>query len=292
MARMAVLPGLTVVRSEPLTVRMRRVTLGGEALRAVTPAGPAQHVRLLFGEPGADVVLPVAGPSGLRWPAHRLRPYGRSMTVRHHDPARGEMAIDVALHGDTPATRWAVGAHPGDPVGVVGPGGGWIPPADARVHVLAGDETALPAIATLLADPRAHAIVEVQDADDEQDLPRVTWLHRARGESLEAAVRAEPSLVDLAAWVAGEGHAVRRLREHLRLERGLDRAHCHAIRYWTRGRSHEDSDVTFGAARAEADRRGVVLATTQDVHEMSYELMTGGFPIPAGATAVRADARR
>jgi len=85
----------------------------------------------------------------------------------------------------------------------------------------------------------------------------------------------------VAAWVAGEGHAVKAIREHLRLDRGLARSHCHAIRYWTRGRSHEDSDATFGAARAEAARRGIDLVTTQDVHEMSYELMTGGFRLPA-----------
>lgn len=281
MARMSVLPRLAVARSEPLTARMQRVTLTGEALRTLPPVAPAQHVRLLFGEPGHDVVLPVTGPGGLRWPEGCPRPYGRSMTVRRHDARRGELVIDVALHGNTPATRWASGAAPGDPVGVVGPGGGWTPPATAHTHLLAGDDTALPAIATLLADLRAHAVVEIQDAADEQDLPRVTWVHRARGETLEDAVRAEttPS-ARLAVWIAGEGHTVRRLREHLRLARGLDRAHCHAIRYWTRGRTHEDSDATFGAARAEADRRGIPLRTTQDVHEMSYELMTGGFAIP------------
>ncbi len=283
MARMAVLPRLAVARSEPLTARMQRVTLTGDALRALPPVGPAQHVRLLFGEPGDDVVLPVAGPTGLRWPEGCRRPHGRSMTVRHHDARRGELVIDVALHGNTPATRWASGVGPGDPVGVVGPGGGWTPPDDAGAHLLAGDDTALPAIATLLADPRARAIVEVHDDADEQDLPRVVWVHRARGETLEDAVLAETAArPPLAAWVAGEGHAVRRLREHLRLGCGLDRAHCHAIRYWTRGRTHEDSDATFGAARAEADRRGIALRTTQDVHEMSYELMTGGFPIPTG----------
>jgi hypothetical protein len=123
----------------------------------------------------------------------------------------------------------------------------------------------------------------VHDAAEEQDLARpVQWVHRAAGGSLVDAVCARAVPAGLAAWVAGEGHAVKALREHLRLGRGLARSHCHAIRYWTRGRSHEDSDATFGAARAEAARRGITLVTTQDVHEMSYELMTGGFPIPTG----------
>lgn len=287
MARMAVLPLLEVVATERITPRMQRVTLGGPALRALEPAPPAAHVRLLFAEPGAPVALPSPGPSGLTWPADCSRPYARSMTVRALDRVRGTMTIDIALHGDSAAGRWATAAHPGDPAGVVGPGGGWAPPADARAVLLAGDETSLPAIAALHealpADLPVETVVEVAEPDDELPLARpVTWVHRALGGSLADAVRARAVTAGVAAWVAGEGHAVKAIREHLRLDRGLARSHCHAIRYWTRGRSHEDSDATFGAARAEAARRGIDLVTTQDVHEMSYELMTGGFRLPLG----------
>lgn len=287
MARMAVLPPLVVAASERVTPRMHRVTLGGEALRTLEPVPPAAHVRLLFAEPGAPVTLPTPGPAGLRWPPDAPRPYARSMTVRALDRARARMTIDVALHGDSAAGRWATAARPGDPAGVVGPGGGWNPPDDAEAILLAGDESALPAIAALHEALPRHArvvtLVEVRDAADEQDLARpVRWVHRRGGGSLVDAVRALAVPSGVAAWVAGEGHAVKAAREHLRLERGLARSHCHAIRYWTRGHSHEDSDVTFGAARAEAARRGITLATTQDVHEMSYELMTGGFPLPIG----------
>lgn len=285
MTRMAVLPDLRVTGSSQLTPRMRRITLGGEALHTVAPVAPGAHVRLLFGDPGAAVTLPVAGPSGLVWPPHAPRPYARSMTVRRLDTARAEMTIDIALHGDSAAGRWACAARPGDPVGVVGPGGGWTPPADARAVLLAGDEAALPAIAALHEalppDLEVRTVVEVAEPDDELELARpVTWIHRALAGSLEDAVRDCAVTAGVAAWVAGEGHAVKAIREHLRLDRGLARSHCHAIRYWTRGRSHEDSDATFGAARAEAARRGIDLVTTQDVHEMSYELMTGGFSLP------------
>ena len=128
-----------------------------------------------------------------------------------------------------------------------------------------------------------RTVVEVAEPDDELALARpVTWVHRGLAGTLEDAVRGCAVTAGVAAWVAGEGHAVKAIREHLRLDRGLARSHCHAIRYWTRGRSHEDSDATFGAARAEAARQGIDLVTTQDVHEMSYELMTGGFRLPAG----------
>jgi NADPH-dependent ferric siderophore reductase len=284
---MAVLPPLVVVATQRVTPRMQRVVLGGEPLRTLEPVPPGAHVRLLFAEPGAPVELPTPGPAGLTWPDGVTRPYARSMTVRALDRARGEMTIDIALHGDSAAGRWATAARPGDPAGVVGPGGGWTPPVDTDAVLLAGDETALPAIAALHeALPRHTAVttvVEVADADDEQDLARpVRWVHRAVGGDLVDAVRGLAVTGHVAAWVAGEGHAVKALREHLRGERGLSRGHCHALRYWTRGRSHEDSDVTFGAARAEAARRGITLVTTQDVHEMSYELMAGDVPIPIG----------
>jgi hypothetical protein len=130
-------------------------------------------------------------------------------------------------------------------------------------------------------------IAEVADTGEEYEFAcpsrRITWCHRSRGTDMAAAVKdwSAPRRGRVAAWVAGEGHVVKDLREHLRIDRGLDRAHCHAIRYWTLGRTHEDSDVTFGATRQEAARRGIELRTTQDVHELSYEMMTGGFAIPS-----------
>lgn len=289
MARMAVLPPWQVIGSTPVTPRMRRIRVGGPGLVEPRDPVPARHVRLLFGEPGArEIALPVAGSTGLAWPERATRPHARSMTVRH----RGAdfLDIDVALHHATPATRWAADARPGDPVGVVGPGGGYLPPADARHHLLVADESGLPALATIVASLPASAqvtvIAEVADAAEEYDLAcpsrRVTWCHRSRGEDMTGAVHAwsAPRRGRVAAWVAGEGHVVKELREHLRIERGLERSHCHAIRYWTRGRTHEDSDATFTAARREAARRGIELRTTQDVHELSYELMTGGFALP------------
>lgn len=284
---MAVLPPLRVIRSEAITPRMRRVTVGGEALRALEPLAPAQHVRLLLPPDGTDDVVLPRREDGVLVPApDGPRPVARSMTVRHVDRRRGELDIDVALHGDTAGTRWASTAVPGSTVGVVGPGGGYVPPA-ADVHLLAGDETALPAMATIAealpASASVQILAEVTDADDEQPVGGrpVQWVHRARGESLEQAVRAWawPAGGTVAAWIAGEGHSVRGLRAYLRGERGLDQHSCHAIRYWTRGRTQEDSDATFGAARAEAARRGIELRTTQDVHEMSYELMTGPLPV-------------
>src|SRR5690625_6029152 len=62
----------------------------------------------------------------------------------------------------------------GDQVQFRGPGGAYTPDPDADWHLLVGDESALPAIAAstevLPAGARGHAIIEVEDASEEQPL--------------------------------------------------------------------------------------------------------------------------
>src|ERR687885_293357 len=98
------------------------------------------------------------------------------------------------------ATPWAVAARPGDRVQLLGPGGAYAPDGDVDWHLLAGDETALPAIAASLerlpAGAAARGFVEVADAAEEQPLPlpagaELTWVHRTglAGEALVTAVR-------------------------------------------------------------------------------------------------------
>ena len=123
------------------------------------------------------------------------------------DAAEPEIDIDVVLHldrhgGGGPATVWAARAQPGGGLTVLGPnrhhdapsGFEWRPPAGERVRVLlAGDETALPAIAGILQtlghEYVGHALIEVPRAEDCQNLigppgVQLTWLvrgHRTRG---------------------------------------------------------------------------------------------------------------
>lgn len=93
-------------------------------------------------------------------------------------------------------------AQPGETVRFLGPGGGYAPEQSADWHLLAGDESALPAIAAALermpAGAVVHAFVEVADAAEEQKIVspadvKVSWLHRGErpvGEALIEAVRA------------------------------------------------------------------------------------------------------
>ncbi|MCV2490348.1 siderophore-interacting protein [Geodermatophilus sp. YIM 151500] len=241
---------LTVRAVTSVTPSVRRVTLAGP-VAAATSAGPT-----------VSVLVPRVGDPAPRWPqvardGRIVWPQGshgvalRSYTARREDPAAGEVDVDFVLHGDGPAATWAAAAAPGAVLGVAGSGPLGHRPAGRLL--LAGDETALPAISRILAEaaPGTTGLVllEVADAAEEQPLPappgvELRWLHRGTtppGASTllaeAVAARPPPGAEDVFAWVAAESAAVRSVRADLRGRWGLSRAQHHAIGYWRRGRA-------------------------------------------------------
>ena len=234
---------LQVRRSAQITPRMVRVTLGGDELAGFGGDGPDRRIRMFFPVPGQDrPAVPRAMSGGPVWPAGAARPAIRTYTVRRFDAAVGELDVDFVLHeGHGPAAAWARDARPGSWVGVSEPGGRYEPDPAADFHVVIGDETALPAVATVLdalpAGVPVLAFLEVADAAEEQPLPAtVTWVHRrdgAPGVPLAAAVRAAGFPAGRGqAWLSGESACVKDLRTHLLGERGLDRRAVYATGYW------------------------------------------------------------
>ena len=216
-----------VARVEQLSPRMRRITFAGDELAGFTSAAPDDHVKLFF-------------PSGA------VRDY----TPRRFDPQRCELAIEFVIHGDGPASTWAEQAAPGQWINVGGPRGSLLTPDDYDTYLLAGDETALPAIARALEEMqpgvRASVLIEVADANEERYLPTaanaaITWLHRD-GAPAGTSTLLEQTLKDLTlpdgdthAWLAGEIETVRRLRRYLTEEEGLARDQIRAAGYWRIG---------------------------------------------------------
>jgi NADPH-dependent ferric siderophore reductase len=232
---------LQVRRSERVTPGMIRVTLAGDELAGFPGDGPDRRIKMFFPVDGQErPAVPRASTGGPVWPAGQARPAMRTYTVRRFDAAAGELDVDFVLHaGHGPAAAWARDAAPGAWVGVSEPGGRYEPDPSVDFHVVIGDETALPAIATVLdaLDGRALVFVEVEGPDEEQDLPgEITWVHRggrAAGEPLAGAVRAStfPSGRGQA-WLAGESACVKELRRHLLDDRGIDRKLVYATGYW------------------------------------------------------------
>ncbi|MEJ3655939.1 siderophore-interacting protein [Actinomycetes bacterium KLBMP 9759] len=236
---------LQVRRSARITPRMIRVTLGGDELAGFGGEGPDRRIKMFFPAPGQErPAVPRATSGGPLWPAGEARPAIRTYTVRRFDAAAGELDVDFVLHeGHGPAAAWARDAQPGSWVGVSEPGGRYEPDPEAAYHLVIGDETALPAVATVLeALPpgvAAFAFLEVADAGEEQELPgaaAVRWVHRGDAEAgapLTAAVRAA-ELPDGQgqAWLSGESTCVKDLRKHLLDERGFGRRAVYATGYW------------------------------------------------------------
>lgn len=247
-----------VLRVASLTPHMVRVTLGGSDFGDFTVAGPTGHIRIFFPREGERVLRPPQSAVDSAPAATLDRSHSRVYTPRRWDAAAGELDVDVLVHGEGPGSRWASGVQAGDAVVITGPsaGGAYHPDPAATWFVLAGDEAAVPAIATILdvLQPGVRAVVlaEVEDEREEQPLTsaaglQVTWLHRkggAPGGQLAAALRAL-TLPDGAGkvWVACEAAAMRDIRRHLLAERGLDRGMVYTHGYWKAGTAnHPDHD--------------------------------------------------
>ncbi|MBT2403725.1 MULTISPECIES: siderophore-interacting protein [unclassified Streptomyces] len=243
-----------VVRTERLSPHMVRLVLGGEGLAGFGAGEFTDHyVKVLFAPEGVRYAEPwdldeirSAHPRG-EWPRQR------AYTVRCWDPAHQELTLDFVVHGDEGlAGPWAARVQPGETVRFLGPGGAYTPEPSAGWHLLAGDESALPAIAAAMeripAGARVHAFVEIDGPDDEQKVATPdgvvpVWLHRAGrpvGEALVEAVTAlEFPSSDVHAFVHGEAGFVKELRRHLRLERGIPRERLSISGYWRLGETDE-----------------------------------------------------
>ncbi len=174
-----------VARIVDLTPTFRRFAL--RPLDEVRLADPGfdQRIKVVPPSPQGIDAMPTGADWYAAWRAmpHEARPPFRTYTVRGF--AGDELLVDVALHGpDGPAARWAMSASTGDELLVLGPNadhpgphGGidFVPPARCGHHLLAGDETAVPAIARILEqlprDARGTVVVEVPHAGDAAYLP-------------------------------------------------------------------------------------------------------------------------
>jgi NADPH-dependent ferric siderophore reductase len=221
--------GVLVAEVEAVDVRrispsFVRVVLAGPGLADLGVVDPRldQRIKLVFPAPGHP--LPSAAESGASWLADwlaraaRERGHMRTYTIRDLQGAGPgtRLVVDFVVHEDGlagPGASWALAAVPGDRVLVVGPRRGvpyggieFAPPPDTRSLLLIGDESAVPAIASILegltAGPRGVVFVEVPTPADIADLQappgvELCWLARRAAEPgtrLVPAVRAHLGL--------------------------------------------------------------------------------------------------
>jgi len=234
-----------VAAVSPLTPHLVRITFTGRELAEFADDGPDQRCKVFIPRPDGSRPIVPRGPDWYQaW--QRLsdadRPTIRTYTIRQARPERCEVDVDFVLHGDLgPASAWACRAAIGDPLVIFGAYAEYNPPVDAAWQLIAGDETALPAIAAIVerlpASTVARIFIEVVDERERLDI-NATWLYRNSGDSLVAAIEnAEfPSDVPYA-WIAGESATVKAIRRHLVRDRGIPARMVEFMGYWKSGES-------------------------------------------------------
>jgi NADPH-dependent ferric siderophore reductase len=245
---------VSVARVAPRGTRLVRVTLTGQELDGFDIGLPASSVRLLVPRGSDEVVLPAWNGNEFLYD-DGTRPAIRTLTPLRFDPATRELDVEVVLHGHGPLSAWAGAARPGDRAAISGTGRGYDIDPTAAAFVIAGDESALPAITLLLdalpANADVQVLLEVAGDDAHVDLPSrrrtiVQWstlaAHARPGDALVAAVTAATIDPDVRVWAAGEAAAVHRIRRHLFEERGLPRTHAVIRGYWKYGRESTAGD--------------------------------------------------
>jgi NADPH-dependent ferric siderophore reductase len=226
-----------VIAAQRLTPHMRRLAFQSDAFRSYNVSLPGQWVKFLVptetGAPGE----------------------GRAYTIRSFDQAKGIIEIDFVLHGDCgPVSTWAAAARIGDCAYLGSPRGGHRIDGAAQWRLLAGDETALPAIASILevlppSDTPVRVLIEIPSKDDAQPLSGsrnvdVQWLARScqntpgsllAGRVIQFDLPIEPGQV----FAAGEGTAIKRLKSDIM--RRAQTTKLDAKGYWLLGVSdHRD----------------------------------------------------
>lgn len=246
---------VTVRRVERLTPRMVRVTLGGDELAGLVVEQPASSVRLLVPPPGTrELAMPHWNGNEFLLPDGG-RPAIRTFTPRRLDNQRSELDLEIVVHGEGPVSGWAERATPDDAAAVSGTARGYEIDPEATGFLLAGDETAIPAIGQLLEvlPPDTPVEVHVEVARPEARLPLpehpravVRWHElpegAAPGDTLVGVIRGAELSPGDRVWAAGEAAGVQRIRRHLFEERGMPRSRASVRGYWKHGRSGDGGD--------------------------------------------------
>jgi NADPH-dependent ferric siderophore reductase len=246
-----------VVSVSRITPRLVSVWVGGGALEGFATAAPTSHLKVFLPAEGQTApILPEYTPDGAVRAEDGPQPAVRTYTPRRFDEASGTLEIQFVLHGAGPASEWADRASAGDQLAVAGPGGRFSMDPAAERWWIAGDESAIPAVGTLLEalpdSAAAEVHLEVAGPGDEIELAgpakaTVTWHHRrtpdAWGAELDEAARGAAIADGTRVWIACEAAAMRGIRSYLIGERRLPASSLVTRGYWRLGAvNHPDHD--------------------------------------------------
>lgn len=242
---------------DAITPRLLSVRVTGDEIEHFADAAPTSHIRVFLPAPDQTApTMPITTATGRSWPEGDPRPVVRTYTPRAYDSQARMLEIQFVLHGSGPAAQWALRATPGDRIAIGGPGGRFTADMATERWWIAGDESALPAVGTLLdtlpASASVEAHLEVEGPQDELPLAsaaelKVVWHHRQRanafGAELIDAARSSTITPGTQVWAACEAAAVRHIRQVMLADKRVPVAALVTRGYWRLGESdHPDHD--------------------------------------------------
>ena len=226
------------------TPRLTMVVSEGDGLGSMVPADPAASIRLLLprGHAADELELPTHDGNVFRYADGELSTARTLTPLSAGHPDR--MLLGVHDHGSGRLSKWLGELELGNQVGIAGPGQAYEIDQAARRFVVAGDESALPAIGQLLeAFPDSVAVevaIEIGSSEARTEMPehpgcRLSWLPAQPaaepGGALVDWVVEQPIDDDTRLWVAGEAAAVQRIRKAMDAA-GVPRSRRNIRGYW------------------------------------------------------------
>ena len=217
-----------------------RVHMACDAVETLCVGG--MHFSLLLPPAGRVPVWPILNDRMRTvWPADADTLHRAAYTFVAIDPVSGRFSFDIFAHAGGRTTDWAQRVTGGEVVGIMGPGSGDFPITDDLL--IAGDETALPAIRRILEQSpptrHGHAVIEVGDPADivpitVPPLMTLDWILRGPDQGLCAQLLNIDHLPpETFVWVAAEQATIRQVKAHFKTL-GLARDKSYISYYWTR----------------------------------------------------------
>ena len=245
---------LTVLSREQLSPHTVRLTAGGPGFEALRMNEfTDKYAKVIFADPGLGLTPPYDLAALRESLPPEQRPVTRTYTLRRADEQQQQVTIDFVVHGDAGiAAPWAASAEPGDLLTMSGAGGAYRPDPDCDWYLLAGDESALPAICSALEalpdDARGVAYLETSDPGEYLDAKppqglEINWLHRdepgSQPQLLAGAIVAGPWLSGRAdVFAHGERESMKAVRAALKTRLG-DGDQLSLSGYWAAGRTED-----------------------------------------------------
>jgi NADPH-dependent ferric siderophore reductase len=211
-----------VARVEHLAPDFVSVTFEGDSLADFVSSSYDDHVKFVQHIDGDKVM--------------------RDYTPRRYDCAARTLTIEFALHAEGHASDWARQVAVGQAAVIAGPRGSMIIPTDYQWQLLAGDDTALPAIRRRLEELPAGVDVHVLVSGKAAAALEFASAATVRLQVVDTAddlVRALQAL-DLPAgdgfvWFAGEAAVAKQVRDIVFVAKAFPRDAARISAYWKQG---------------------------------------------------------